>query len=168
MTRDLDSCAVDYFASMRAIRDPASRADRIAAMSRPPGAAEQLRDLLDVHPAEAWRLTLGLIERAESNEALAFVAAGPLEDLIREHGGAFADRIVAEAHTNERLRKALNYAWGWDDVSEYVRSRLVPLLDPTVRAYWDADQRDSDPGGKRKRTERWRPPQPRPKADRIS
>jgi hypothetical protein len=70
MTRDLDRFATEYFAVRLGLRDPASRDERIADLRRPPNASQQLMDLVIDQPTEAWRLTLGLIERAESEKPL--------------------------------------------------------------------------------------------------
>lgn len=118
MTKDLYSFAAEYFRVRRALRDDASREERVWVNGPSPSASSELMDLLDVDPTEAWHLTLALIERAPGEEALAYVAAGPLEDLIGRHGRGFADRIVAEAQANARpsdrpqLRLGLEYAPG--------------------------------------------------------
>src|SRR6266542_2167279 len=58
-------------------------------------------------PDEAWALGLDLLkvsaDPAWSNTIGAFV----FEELLRDHGDAFIDRIEAEAATNDRLRKSL-------------------------------------------------------------
>lgn len=112
MIRDLDAFATEYFAAMSAIGDTTTREERIAALKRPPGAPGQLDDLVSDKPTEAWRVILGLIDRAEDERALSLVGAGPLQDLIRERGGAFADRIIAEATANPRFREALDSTYG--------------------------------------------------------
>lgn len=42
---------------------------------------------------------------------LAYIAAGPLEDLLRNHGAAVMALIERECVTNERLRLALSGVW---------------------------------------------------------
>ena len=44
-------------------------------------------------PIHAWRLTLLLIEAAPTLEALSYVAAGPLEDLLYGRGEQFIDEV---------------------------------------------------------------------------
>ena len=154
MSRDLDSFAAEYFRLRLA--DDASRAERLARLENP-SVHEELDDLVDDKPGKAWELILALVERAVTDEDLAFVAAGPIEDLIGRHGGSFCDRIIGEARVNARFQTALNYTWGWNNLPDEVRSRLFPLLDTEVRAYWDANRE------RRHGKKRWRPPQPRPK-----
>ena len=71
-------------------------------------------------PEKAWPLMVKLIEAAPSEEALAFVAAGPLEVLIRTGGDNFEDRIVQCALSDARFRRALEGVWGWEDVLDTV------------------------------------------------
>lgn len=168
MPKDLDSFAAEWFRDLRTIRDESTREKRLAAQHDPPNAADQLMDIVLDDPSEAWRVTVALIDRADGEEELAAVAAGPLEDLIRDHAGAFADRIVAEAHANDRFRKALNYVWGWNDLEPNVRAALVPLLDPETRAHWDDRRVVAEDERLRNSKKRWRPPSPRPRRERFT
>jgi len=61
---------------------------------------------------EALEITLILINKAKSNEALAYVAAGPLENLLTMHGPAVIDRIEKESLMSDRLLLALSGVWG--------------------------------------------------------
>ena len=75
-------------------------------------AFEAVDNLVRVNPSEAWEVTRILVSTASSDEALAYVAAGPLEDLLKKHGTAVIDRIENESTTNERLQLALSGVWG--------------------------------------------------------
>jgi uncharacterized protein DUF6869 len=55
-----------------------------------------------------WEITRILVNKSTSDEALAFVAAGPLEDLLKKHGLDVIDRIENECKENDRLRMALS------------------------------------------------------------
>ncbi len=55
-----------------------------------------------------WEITRTLVNKSTSDDALAFVAAGPLEDLLKKHGLAVIDRIENECKENDRLRTALS------------------------------------------------------------
>jgi len=57
----------------------------------------------------AWELTLLMLERAESDDRLGRVAAGPLEDLIDLHGHKALDLIEEECKKNSRLQAALSH-----------------------------------------------------------
>src|SRR5271169_1955713 len=56
--------------------------------------------------------TLEEDNRAPSDSALALVAAGPLEDLLKKHGPVVVDRVEEESRKNDRLRLALSGVWG--------------------------------------------------------
>jgi hypothetical protein len=60
---------------------------------------------------DGWRITCILVNSAPSDEALAYVAAGPLKDLLKKHGSAVIDWIEEESRLNDRLRLALSGVW---------------------------------------------------------
>jgi Family of unknown function (DUF6869) len=66
-------------------------------------AVEAMWDLVERHPEGTWRLLLEMIRRADGDHALAFIAAGLLENLIVAHGARFLDRIEAEVGTNPKV-----------------------------------------------------------------
>ncbi|MGC9419367.1 MAG: DUF6869 domain-containing protein [Rhodovulum sp.] len=68
-------------------------------------------DLAEGAPALALDAVLACLARCETAEEVAFLAAGPLEDLIAENGAAVIDRIEAEAVENPRMRFALSGVW---------------------------------------------------------
>jgi hypothetical protein len=74
-------------------------------------AVEQVDALALGDPQAGWDTTLNVINRAVSDSALAYIAAGPLEDLLNCHGAAVIGPIEQECLTNERLRLALSGVW---------------------------------------------------------
>lgn len=56
-------------------------------------------------------LCLALIEAAANDAELAYVAAGPLEDLLTRVGGAAADALELPARTSQKVRQALACVW---------------------------------------------------------
>lgn len=68
----------------------------------------EVSDVIRGDAERGWDLTLKLINKSTSDEALAYVAAGPLEDLLKKHGPGVIDRIEKECNANERLRTALS------------------------------------------------------------
>lgn len=177
MTHNLDSFAAEYFKEWRALSADAPRKERIRSDSRVRAShVEQLDELIWEDAEAAWHLILALVDRAPSDEALSFVAASPIEDLIRRRGAEWAHRIAAEAESNTRFREALNYVWGWDGFADQVTAAVLPLLDAEVRAHWTAVKRAGARGraawdaevGRHSRKGRWRPPSPRPKSERFT
>jgi hypothetical protein len=57
---------------------------------------------------------IALVDRS-SEEVLNYVAAGPLEDVLRQHGAAVIDRIIERADRDLKWRRALEGVWGAED-----------------------------------------------------
>ena len=72
---------------------------------------ETLAELCSSQPEEAWLALLQVIELAENAERLEEIGAGPLEDLLRNHGERLIDRLESEAGGNDKLRTALASVW---------------------------------------------------------
>jgi hypothetical protein len=72
-----------------------------------PPACEALDDLVDDDPFLAFSVILELVHRARTESTFGFVAAGPLEDLIKFHGTEVIDQIEEQAACDEKLRTAL-------------------------------------------------------------
>ncbi len=75
---------------------------------------EILQDMVMADPELLWKITLKFIERDVSDEALYLYAAGPLEDLLSEHGPKFIDRVELEARRHPQFRKLLGGVWMGD------------------------------------------------------
>jgi hypothetical protein len=95
-----------------------------------------MRELISDAPEIAWPVLLEIIDRAPE-EALGYVAAGPLEDLIGEHGFEIIDAIETEAGRNPRLRKTLVGVWQGLTV-ESIWTRIQALIDDDSRGEWGA------------------------------
>lgn len=89
-------------------------------------AFEEVCEVLARDPEHAWRLTLGMIERTAEPLTLAYVAAGPLEDLLAWHGDAFIERVEDLASTDPHFREVLCGVWG--------QTRFPPHIYERVRA----------------------------------
>ena len=62
-------------------------------------------------PESIWAAILLIIEKTSEHRVIAGVAAGPLEDLIENHGAAWIDRIELEARRNPKFRHLLGGVW---------------------------------------------------------
>ena len=127
---DVGGFVLGYFHDWRVLT-AGSRAERVALQQADDRPADRLFKMIVLDPHrvdQAWALVLALVERAPDDEALAFVAAGPLEDIVRRHGDEFADRIVDRARQDSKFRSALKGVWGWDEVSATLRSRVFAVL----------------------------------------
>lgn len=59
----------------------------------------------------AWDITLLLLRKAETDDALAYVAAGPLEDFLDIYGDSALDLVEGVAKSDSRFRLALSLVW---------------------------------------------------------
>jgi hypothetical protein len=87
-------------------------------------ATELLVHLTEDEPEVAWGLILDLIERAPDDDALGWVAAGPLEDLLCHHGAELIDRVEALASADARFRRCLSGVWGHTRMDRGVYERI--------------------------------------------
>jgi len=77
-------------------------------------AVEAVSDIVYAEHWEAlWNVVLSIARREDpiEVEALAFVAAGPLEDLVCKAGPAFIDRVEHEAKFNRQFARLLTGVW---------------------------------------------------------
>jgi hypothetical protein len=93
-------------------------------------ANEELDDLVTDEPERAWPLICEVIRRIspQDEDILAYVAAGPLEDLLVRHPYAFIDRIESLAKNDAHFRRAVSGVWGWNSIPSEIRTRLDTLL----------------------------------------
>jgi hypothetical protein len=81
-----------------------------------------LYDLAQFDPELAWQVIVELLSRyteadlfseleTEAKEVLSNVGAGPLENLLAEHGSAFIERIEAKARQDRRFFWTLGCVW---------------------------------------------------------
>jgi hypothetical protein len=84
-------------------------------------ASDELDYLAWEQPERGWPVILSIIAGGPSDRFLAIVAAGPLEDLLCEHGPSF---IEQEAHKDPHFRHALAGVWGDSRMAADVHTRL--------------------------------------------
>ena len=61
-----------------------------------------------------WSVILLITNKTEDRKVLGNLAAGPLEDLIANHGSLFIERIETESRKNPRFRCLLGGVWRSD------------------------------------------------------
>jgi hypothetical protein len=71
-------------------------------------AYEEMLELQHSNPERAWELTLSILRVATDPLYKAFVAAGPLEDLLASHGSQFITRVEALASAESWFLEALH------------------------------------------------------------
>ena len=77
----------------------------------------KINDYIETDPELAWKLLLNILSLDINQRAIGLLAAGPLEDLLSDHGPQLIDRIEKEAKTNDSFKYALTGVWqgGMDD-----------------------------------------------------
>jgi len=73
---------------------------------------EKVDDLIGRDPEAGWALTLELVAAASTDQLLANVAAGPLEDLLRVNPELFIERVELAARRDPKFRRCLTGVWG--------------------------------------------------------
>lgn len=78
---------------------------------------------------DLWEFTLRSIELTEFEDvpALCFIAAGPLEDLVRYAAPVIKDRVVAQIPKDAKFRRTLTGTWAREERAEFW-SEITPLL----------------------------------------
>ena len=93
-------------------------------------ATQLLNCLIEERPDEAWERILALISQARE-ESLCYVAAGPLEDLLSEHGPLIIARVEAAATTDSRFAICLAGVWGHTRFEPSVYARIQHIVHAT-------------------------------------
>jgi hypothetical protein len=99
----------------------------------PPPAYDEVENLVRKDPEAAWVVVQELVRRAARDEVLAYIAAGPLEDLLCNHPHLFIDRVEALAVQDAHFRRALSGVWGWERMPDDVLARLEALFSDEPR-----------------------------------
>ena len=87
-------------------------------------AADCIDELVSKAPERAIRFIREALPYITSDEDIAFFAAGPLENLVAEHGVSVIDEIEQEARQSSRFRFLLSGIWGRDRTNPEVWRRI--------------------------------------------
>lgn len=86
-------------------------------------ASDDFIDLANESPEIAWECVLELIDTETSDEVLAILAEGPLEDLLAEHGSHFIDRIEGMSKDNLVFSRLIKHVWV-DGIPAQIQDRI--------------------------------------------
>jgi len=73
---------------------------------------------------------LNILEKIDAipeNKVFDILAAGPLEDLLHEHGNAIIDKVEILAKTNPKFRKLLNGVWD-SELEHSIKDKLAKYM----------------------------------------
>jgi hypothetical protein len=79
-------------------------------------------------PEALWSFLGSVLPLAADDATLAYVGAGPLEDLVVLYGHAFIDRIEVAAGADPKMLRALCAVWGRDRMAPDIADRLHRLV----------------------------------------
>jgi hypothetical protein len=88
---------------------------------------EKMDRLISYKPEVAWEVILQLIHRAFSEKIIGLIAAGPLEELLAQHGEAFIKQVEEMARKDERFCFCLAGVWQ-NAISASVWQRVVKAV----------------------------------------
>lgn len=86
--------------------------------------AEYIRTFLEV----GWQLILEMLMLTQSEEIIANIAAGPLEDLIDYHADLVIDRIEKQSRIDDKFRQCLTGVWPSSRVPADILRRIQAAL----------------------------------------
>jgi hypothetical protein len=90
-------------------------------------------DLVNDFPRDAFDLVLSILESNQSDSVKGAVAAGPVEDLLVQHGSEFIDLVEQEAKRSPKFGSMLGGVWR-SSMDEDIWLRLTAVWD---RRGWD-------------------------------
>lgn len=80
--------------------------------------AWELDDIVSKNPEAGLKILIRLINSTEDNEFLAFIAAGPLENMIRNNFQQIIEKLEDEAKKSSKFRKCLTGVWFGSDLND--------------------------------------------------
>jgi hypothetical protein len=86
-------------------------------------ASPELDDLVRDEPERAWRIIIALSEQSTDEECKSLLAAGPIENLLSQHGPAFIERVEQRAAADAEFNHILGGVWR-SEITDDVWSRL--------------------------------------------
>ncbi|WP_158748396.1 DUF6869 domain-containing protein [Acidobacterium sp. S8] len=95
--------------------------------------ATDLYELQHNDPETFWALILEIHRRDQSITIQQVLSAGPVEDLLAQHGDAFIERVEAEARKDPQFAKLLGGVWQ-NMMSDTIWNRVQSVWD---RRGWD-------------------------------
>jgi hypothetical protein len=99
------------------------RADRLDA-DESFWAWEAVYQSVDDPDDDVMALLSALADAAPDVDALAYLGAGPIENLLYRHAARFGDEVEAAARRDEKFRTALRCAWFDNRVDPQLAARL--------------------------------------------
>jgi len=118
----------DFVTSWMAIQDALGGSD---AYEKNFWAHEDLAELCESKPRDAWEVIVALVGAANTEPLLEAIGAGPLQDLMTQHGEEYIAQVEKEAQENARFRRAMAGAWlDSDDTPVWAKFYQIAGVEP--------------------------------------
>jgi hypothetical protein len=127
-SRDQTDLVDSWIAKCKAPGGPAGASDR-KKHNWAFGAWFGMRDDVEA----VWSFILAVIQKGQSRRVMELTAAGPLEDLLADHGSEVIERVESEAKSNPSFARLLAGVWQSDTPTPFWR-RVQVVWD---RRGWD-------------------------------
>ena len=72
---------------------------------------EELEQLVQKKPEKAWMLVQDICDASNDEKVLGALSAGPLEELIVQHGKEFIDRLEIKVRQCPKFAKLIHGVW---------------------------------------------------------
>lgn len=101
--------------------------------------------LIAEEPDIAWTVMLRMIDIADSKEQLAYIAAGPIEDLLSGYGVRFVERARLHAREDTKFLYAIANVWLDKNDAAYVHVQNI-MAENNIESADDAESLLNDVG----------------------
>lgn len=92
---------------------------------------QYVEDAVKTNSEGILEILVALVDATDDPLELAYLGAGPLEDLVNMHGHHHVNGIVFFAKRDPRFRKALASAWLDDTVPKVIADQISEVLQTT-------------------------------------
>jgi len=89
-------------------------------------AFEQLEELVQSEPEKAWECIIKIKDMSSSDSVLGNLSAGPLEELLFNHGSKFIDRVETLTRQNPKFTKLIKGVWA-SEMQKDIKEKIVTL-----------------------------------------
>lgn len=91
-------------------------------------AVAKLERMVVSNEERAWRVILTILKKDNSDAVMSNLAAGPMEDILVQHGDDVIERVEAKAEKDPDFKKMIMGVWQ-NDMSEDIWHRVKALQD---------------------------------------
>lgn len=90
---------------------------------------DYMNEAVGSNPIDAWKMVLVVYALDRSKKIQANLAAGPIEDLLSDHGPLMIEIVEEKARADPSFAKLLAGVWKLDSMTDEVWTRLLAVRD---------------------------------------